>query len=97
MRFAIMSIFLGLSISASVWAAEQGNSAEEYSRAFQQAKRVALMENGNDVPSRAFWLSHRVVSNSRSLQSVSKKKTRRAKLQNMPESRKTKEFPLVTK
>lgn len=37
------------------------------SRAFQVARRVAQLENQKDVPSRAVWLSNRVVKNSRSL------------------------------
>jgi hypothetical protein len=38
-----------------------------YSRALQQAKRVAVMENGKDLPSRAYWLGSRVVKKSKSV------------------------------
>lgn len=36
-----------------------------YSRALQQAKRVAVMENAEDLPSRAYLLGSRVVKNSK--------------------------------
>lgn len=59
-------IFLTLFI-AGLAQANQSNPVETYSRALQQAKRVAVMENGRDLPSRAFWLSQRVVANSKSI------------------------------
>lgn len=51
-----------LTLSTSSQAADLG-----LSRAMQLAKRVAAMENSKDLPSRAVWLSNRVVKNSRSL------------------------------
>ena len=40
---------------------------ESPSLAAQMAKRIAAMENGRDLPSRAVWLSQRVVNNNRLL------------------------------
>lgn len=37
---------------------------ETLSRALQQARRVASMENEQDLPSRAVWLGQRVAKNS---------------------------------
>lgn len=49
-----------------VFAQVPGQQATEvYSRALQQAKRVANLENNKDLPSRAYWLSSRVVKQSK--------------------------------
>jgi hypothetical protein len=42
-------------------------------RVMQLAKRVAAMENSRDLPSRAVWLSNRVIRNSRDLAFISTK------------------------
>lgn len=42
-------------------------------RVVVMAKRVAAMENSRDLPSRAVWLSNRVIRNSRDLAYVAPK------------------------
>jgi hypothetical protein len=51
--------------------------AEIQSRALQLARRVAAMENGHDLPSRAVWLGQRVAKNSERLEVDAEKKTAR--------------------
>jgi hypothetical protein len=63
-RTLTLSVSLGLLLGGSAFAAEE---ASDTSRALLLARRVARMENQKDLPSRAVWLSNRVVRNSRSL------------------------------
>ena len=64
MRFTTSTILvLGLLAAGSA----RANSEQDQSRAFQLARRVASLENQQDVPSRAMWLSNRVVENNRTL------------------------------
>lgn len=61
-------IFLGLVVSVSASAEISPPDREiTYSRGFQQAKRVATLENQQDIPSRAYWLSTRLVKNIKKL------------------------------
>ena len=43
----------------------QAEDADSFSRGLQQAKRVASLENQDDLPSRAYWLSRRCIKNSK--------------------------------
>jgi hypothetical protein len=43
---------------------------ELQSRALQQARRVAAMENDRDLPSRGYWLGQRAAKNSERLELV---------------------------
>ena len=43
----------------------QAEGTDSFSRGLQLAKRVATLENSDDVPSRAFWLSRRCINNSK--------------------------------
>jgi hypothetical protein len=74
------TLFLVLFLSAS------GVAMADESPAMQIAKRVAIMENSRDLPSRAVWLSNRVAHNSRELAYVrakaSKKKSRPQSIKN---------------
>ena len=63
-RTLTFSLFLGLLLGGSTFASE---AAPDTSRGLLLARRVARMENQKDLPSRAVWLSNRVVRNSRSL------------------------------
>jgi hypothetical protein len=58
----LISFFLG-----TAHAAVNQAQPDALSRALQQAKRVAVMENGRDLPSRAFWVSRRVVANTKAI------------------------------
>jgi hypothetical protein len=62
-----------LLLSSFGWAGETVTS-----RGFQQARRVAAMELGKDLPSRAVWLGSRVVNQSKPLaiKSTEQKRTR---------------------
>jgi hypothetical protein len=55
----VMTFGFGLSSFANV-----APPQESLSRALQQARRVASMENDHDLPSRAVWLGQRVAKNS---------------------------------
>jgi hypothetical protein len=78
MRSGTLFLVLFLSASSVAFADE--------SPAMQLAKRVATMENSRDLPSRAVWLSNRVIQNSRGLAYVrtraSKKKSRSQSIKN---------------
>ncbi len=76
MKFGILMIGLGLIAGASARATVTPPS-ELPSRALQQARRVAAMENGQDLPSRAVWLGQRVARNSEKLKEDESKKTAR--------------------
>ena len=58
MKFTFIAISFFVTVSAS--ASEMQVSEGSASRALQQARRVASMENDNDLPSRAFKLGQRV-------------------------------------
>ena len=76
----LISLLLGFGFAA----AALGNvspPSEVQSRALQQARRVAAMENDQDLPSRGFWLGQRVAKNSERLELAkfeAKKTTRKA-------------------
>jgi hypothetical protein len=81
--FLLTALLLGFGTSSF------GNVApptqETLSRALQQARRVASMENDHDLPSRAVWLGQRAAKNSAklALKDLSKtKKKPRAPIQN---------------
>jgi hypothetical protein len=48
-------------------ASTQAFAHDSEDRVMIMAKRVAAMENSRDLPSRAVWLSNRVIRNSRDL------------------------------
>lgn len=73
----MLSYLLILFSLAGTASANVSSPAEIQSRALQQAKRVAAMENGHDLPSRAVWLGRRVAMNSERLEVDSSKKTAR--------------------
>lgn len=52
--------------------------AETFSRGFQQAKRLATLANQQDIPSRAYWLSTRLIRNSKNI-SLNEKKEKAKK------------------
>lgn len=59
MRFLIL---LGMMFSFTAGAEISPPDRDaSFSRGFQQAKRVASLENQQDIPSRAYWLSSRLV------------------------------------
>ncbi len=58
---------LSLSLAGAASFAQVTPPQETLSRALQQARRVASMENDNDLPSRAVWLGQRVAKNSEKL------------------------------
>ncbi len=68
MKFVFSTILTGILLTTTAvplagknaFAAPLQPAEETFSRALQQAKRVASMENEKDLPSRAFWLSRRV-------------------------------------
>lgn len=62
-RILSASLLIGTLAAGAAYADEAPNQ----SRGFQLARRVATLENQKDVPSRAMWLSTRVVKNSREL------------------------------
>lgn len=64
-RILSLSICLGSLLSCGLAVASEDNSVP--SRGFQIARRVAQLENQKDLPSRAVWLSNRVIDNDRSL------------------------------
>ncbi|HEY8279730.1 MAG TPA: hypothetical protein VIH99_08910 [Bdellovibrionota bacterium] len=79
-----MKIFFTITLSqlaALAALASPVQPAEEtFSRALQQAKRVAAMENDQDLPSRAVWLGQRAAKNSRlSFESKPRPKASRSK------------------
>lgn len=73
-KLSLILIGLGFA-SASV--ANVTPPSEVTSRALQQARRVASMENGHDLPSRAVWLGQRVAKNDERLEVASAKKPAR--------------------
>lgn len=70
------TLILTLLLASSVAMAQDGSS-----RVMQLAKRVAAMENSRDLPSRAVWLSNRVIKNSRDLAYVRSKPAKKKRPQ----------------
>lgn len=66
MRSTILTIALFIASSSAF--AHGGQD-----RVVIMAKRVAAMENSRDLPSRAVWLSNRVIRNNRDLAYISSK------------------------
>lgn len=62
----IFSILMGVCLGSAAFA-QVTPPQETLSRALQQARRVASMENDHDIPSRAVWLGQRVAKNSQKL------------------------------
>lgn len=77
-------IVLGLVFTFSASASEVPSAPATNSRALQAARRVASMENGNDLPSRAFRLGQRAAKNSKLAYEVktSKRGQKKATTQN---------------
>lgn len=73
---------LVLSLMAVPAFADTQQATETYSRGFQQAKRVANLENGKDLPSRAYWLGTRVVKQSKAISFQAPKPAPKAKTKN---------------
>lgn len=63
MRFSLYLIATSLAAGPAFASVQQPEPYEEVSRALQQAKRVAITENGIESPARALLLSQRVVQN----------------------------------
>lgn len=62
-----LSLLFGLGFTTAAFANVTPPS-EIQSRALQQARRVAAMENDQDLPSRGFWLGQRAAKNSERLE-----------------------------
>lgn len=73
MKKIISLIAIGFLTGSAAFASAIQPSEESFSRALQQAKRVASLENDQDIPSRAIALSQRVAKNSHSLAFQAKK------------------------
>ena len=63
----LLSLLIGLGF-ATAGVANVSPPSEIQSRALQQARRVAAMENDQDLPSRGFWLGQRAAKNSERLE-----------------------------
>ncbi len=64
MKTIILSTILSFCAGTAAFANVSNSHEETLSRALQQARRVATMENDQDLPSRAVWLGQRVAKNS---------------------------------
>lgn len=64
-RIITLTATIGFLLTSSAFAS--GNEGNSTSLALLLAKRVAAMEKSRELPSRAVWLSNRVISNARSL------------------------------
>jgi hypothetical protein len=72
MRKYQLALFLVLLLPLQARAEINPQPEESLSRGLQQAKRVAAMENGNDIPSRTHWLTKRVAEHSKTIASHTK-------------------------
>ncbi|MGZ3651149.1 MAG: hypothetical protein ACXVB9_06235 [Bdellovibrionota bacterium] len=64
--FSLLAFGILLASSTAAFAVPvQPAPVEEVSPALQMARRVASMENGKDLPSRAVWLGKKAARNSR--------------------------------
>ena len=66
-RMKLLTLLFGFGFASAAFANVTPPS-EMQSRALQQARRVAAMENDHDLPSRGFWLGQRVARNSERLE-----------------------------
>ena len=66
---------LALGFSANAFAGALEATEGTPSRALQQARRVASMENDHDLPSRAVWLGQKAARNSKLAFAKQSKKT----------------------
>lgn len=77
MKRAVLFL-LGCTLAIPAFAAAVQATEGTPSRALQQSRRVASMENDKDLPSRAVWLGHRVAKNSKiAFQEKSSRKQRK--------------------
>jgi len=65
LRIITLTATIGFLLTSSAFAEE--NEGKGSSLALLLAKRVAAMEKSRELPSRAVWLSNRVISNTRSM------------------------------
>ena len=75
-------LFIGTLLSSAAMANVIEPSEESFSRALQQAKRVASLENDQNIPAPVVKLSQRVAKNSRKLAFQAKKLPPKAKKAN---------------
>jgi len=75
MRKNIFILAFGISWTSLATAMVTQPAQEDFSRALQQAKRVASLENNQSIPAPAVKLSQRVAQNSRRLALQSNKKS----------------------